>query len=409
MLKNYKHLDKSAALVCVGRNEKVNSEILRFAKEFLEIEAYNTIAEYPVADFYVDINSLRISNLQYDDWKLIKQCFDMQDVILKDRLLRNIELLKAKDLVLRVSKYFIDLFSDKKYKVLVMYSVDNYVTDIMVRMAKFFGVEVCAFCPFFVAGYRRINVYGEHNKVRDVESSEVQTFKNKIVNRYKSPMAFTWSKAFKNSLVYYFRYKVKYLYFHLWKYKMLGRLEYDYISVPYAAKVSKLRDLLPLDIYTEEIPEKISSKDIYIPLHYHPEMTIEYWADTTDMVDYITSLIEVVTALSHEGYSIYIKEHPVMCFRQDPSVYQQLLDIPNVYIIDPFMETGQLLDHFENIAVWTGSTGVEALLNDKKVFFTTSNYYFNKTSDSLYEIKQLNSEAEKDEFVENILHNTIVW
>lgn len=409
ILMKFNNFKKREALVCIGRCNNFNDITLRFSREFLGLEKFTTISEYPGADHFVDLKKQNISELHSDGWGVVKNTLSIEEVILKDRLLRNISYFEAKELVVKAAKYFYELYSKNSFKVLVVHPVDNYVMDVMVQMAEKFNIAVYGICAFFVGGYKRVSVFGEHNSIREVSQDEVQTFKKKITDKYKSPMVSSFSKAFKGSISYYFKYKLKYLYFYLLKYKLLGRLEYDYISTPHAATVNKLTNLFPFKYFSTRLPEKVSDNDIYIPMHYHPEATIEYWASDTTFVDYLTSLIEVVRKLSDEGFNVYLKEHPAMCFRQDKSLYKKLLNIKNVKIINPYVETGQVLDMFNNVAVWTGSTGIEALLNDKKVYFISSNYYFSKQNDSLYEVKQFTTEQEKDDFVEYLLQNTIIW
>ena len=409
ILMKFNNLVQSEALVCIGRCNNFNNITLRFSKEFLGLEEHTTISEYPGADHFVDLQKQDISDLHSDGWLAVRNAISFEEVILKDRLLRNIRYLEAKELVVKVAKYFYELYSKNQFKVLVVHPVDNYVMDVMVRLAERFNIAVYGVCAFFVGGYKRVSVFGEHNVIRKVSKEEVQAFKKKITDKYKSPMVSSFSKALNNSVSYYFKYKFKYLYFYLLKYKLLGRLEYDYISTPHAATVNKLTDFFSFKYFSTTLPEKVSNDDIYIPMHYHPEATIEYWASDTTFVDYLTSLIEVVRKLSDEGFNTYLKEHPAMCFRQDKSIYKKLLKIKNVKIINPYIETDQVLDKFNNVAVWTGSTGIEALLNDKKVYFISSNYYFSKKNKSLYEIKHFENEEEKDDFVEYLLSNTIVW
>lgn len=398
----------STCLVFYSRNKDENDITLKFARENFNVDSYFTISDYPIGDYYIDLNKYDISNLTTYDWELINKVIDIEEVIFKDRLLRNINLLEAKELILKVAKNSIELFSSKKFNYLVVHPVDNYVMDVFIRIAKFYGCEVSGISAFFVQGYKRITVYGEHNSHRVVDNDEVQNLKKILTTKFKSHMVSSKYNALYRSLLYYFKYKIKYLIFHILKYKLFNNKGYDYASTPYSATVDKINKLFPFKYFTNII-EVVNKKSIYVPMHYHPEATIEYWSDNIKNVDYITSLIEAVRYFSDNGWEVYLKEHPAMCFRQDIDLYKKLKKIDNVFILDPFLETSNIINKFDNFLIWTGSTGIEALVNNKTVYFASSNYYYDKKSNEKYEKVYFEEENEKDEFLRRILSNTIEW
>ncbi len=104
-----------------------------------------------------------------------------------------------------------------------------------------------------------------------------------------------------------------------------------------------------------------------------------------------------------------MKEHPEMCFRQDIKLYKSLRKIDNVYILNPFLETSKIIEKFHNFLIWTGSTGIEALINGKTVYFASSNYYYEKKTEVKYEKVYLETEQEKKELIKKVLSNTIKW
>jgi hypothetical protein len=398
----------NTCLVFYSRNKDENDITLKFARENFNVDSYFTVSDYPIGDYYIDLNKYDISNLTTYDWELINKVIDIEEVIFKDRLLRNINLLEAKELILKVAKNSIELFTSKKINYLVVHPVDNYVMDVFIRIAKFYGCEVSGISAFFVQGYKRITVYGEHNSHRIVDNEEVQNLKKILTTKFKSYMVSSKYNALYHSLLYYFKYKIKYLFFYILKYKLFNNKGYDYASTPYSATVDKINKLLPFKYFTNII-EVVNKKSIYVPMHYHPEATIEYWSDNIKNVDYITSLIEAVRYFSDNGWEVYLKEHPAMCFRQDIDLYKTLKKIDGVFVLDPFLETSNIINKFDNFLIWTGSTGIEALVNNKTVYFASSNYYYDKKSNEKYEKVYFEEENEKDEFLRRILSNTIEW
>jgi len=400
-------MDKNKNLLFLRRNIIFNQMIQDYAA-YLGCEKFETISEYKNADIYIDLKLYNFSDISSEDWIIIQKNVDINEIILKDRLLRNIEFFDAKKLVYKATKFFINLFKTMRYKTLITYPVDNYITDSMVKIARYYNVEVKGISNFFIKGYKRVTVYGENTKVRDVSDDEVDNVLVLLQQQYKSYMALSFYNSLKSSFLYYFKYKIKYLHFYILYYKIFNKLEYDYRSTPYSATVNRIRDFFPFQYFTKELPTN-KDRTIYIPMHYHPEATIEHWSDNVNNVDYISALVEAVRYFSDKGWSIFLKEHPAMSFRQDISIYKELKKVHNVFILNPFVETANVMKVFDNFLVWTGSTGIEALLNDKVVYFASSNYYFNKKSDEKFEKMTLPTNLDKKRFVENILKNTIVW
>lgn len=398
----------SNTIVFIRRNKKFNDMVIKYSKDILGIDAFTTISEYKNADIYINIKKYNISDLATYDWENIEKALDINEVILKDRLLRNIEYVQSKELVLVVSKYFIELFKNNNCNNLITYPVDNYITDIMCKIARYYDIKVNGISNFFIQGYKRVTVYGEYTNVREISESEVNKIYDLLIKQFKSYMASSFQKTFKNSILYYFKFKIRYLYFYMFKYKILNQLEYDYASTPYSATVDKINKFFPFKYFTNKV-DNISEKSIYIPMHYHPEATIEHWSDSLKNVDYITSLIESVRYFSDNGWEVYLKEHPAMCFRQDIKLYKSLKNIHNVHILNPFLETSKIMEKFDNFLIWTGSTGLEALINGKTVYFSSSNYYYEKKTNDKYEKVHFETESEKKELIKKVLSNTIEW
>lgn len=398
----------SICLVFYSRNKDENDITLKFAKENFKVANYFIVSDYPIGDYYIDLKKYNINDLTSDDWSIINKVINIEEIILKDRLLRNIKLLEAKELIFKVAKNSIELFSKEKIDYLVVHPIDNYVMDVFVRIAKFYNCKVSGISAFFVQGYKRITVYGEHNSYRIVDNEEIEQLKQILTTKFKSYMVSSKYNALYQSVLYYLKYKIKYLFFYLIKSKLLNNKGYDYASTPYSATVDNIYKLFPFKYFTNVI-SVVNKKSIYVPMHYHPEATIEYWSDSIENVDYITSLIEAVRYFSDNGWEVYLKEHPAMCFRQDVTLYKKLKKIDKVFILDPFLETSNIINKFDNFLIWTGSTGIEALINNKTVYFASSNYYYDKKTNEKYEKVYFEKEKEKDEFLRRILSNTIKW
>ncbi|WP_320045033.1 hypothetical protein [uncultured Desulfobacter sp.] len=98
---------------------------------------------------------------------------------------------------------------------------------------------------------------------------------------------------------------------------------------------------------------------IFFPLHFEPEVSIQIFGRPyQNQIELIRNL-----ALSAPvGTKIVVKEHPRSIGFRPYSYYRKLLDIPNVYLIDPFIKAFKIVPHAKMVAVITGSIGLEAVI-----------------------------------------------
>lgn len=395
----------SDALVFIRRHQGMDYSVKNFAKSYLDCVSFRTISEYNNADIYINLNkNIAISEESYPIACNILE--NSLQIIARDRVLRNISYEEACFLLRKATYFFIDLFENYTPSFLVIYPVDNYVMDILVRVARIKEIKVYGVCNFFVSKWKRITVYGEHNTIREVDDKEIKEFVAQIQGNFRSHMVRSRVKTTMLAIKDYLKYKLRWVIFYCWFYKISGRLNYDYISTIRISAVRSILNFFCLNIFKNELPEK-AEKVILIPLHYYPEATLEYWSSNMNDVDFPNSLRIQLYKLINKGYKIYLKEHPAMVFRNSLSFYQSISKEfeGKVQWLDPFTSNSSLFKNFETVFAWTGSSGLEALVNGKKVIFGSNNYYLEANDISEREIQL--TESQINPFVKNILSGTI--
>ncbi len=262
--------------------------------------------------------------------------------------------------------------------------VDNYVMDVFFRVARLFDIKTVGVCRFFYSGYHRITLFGEHNTVRTPADDEVKKVMDALVSRnFVSSMAPSFKWAFKNSVLLYAKYKAKCL-VHFGLYGMiLRRTEFDYVArISSSAYPKSLRCFLAFR-HLKNMPtvqqwlKKSDKPVVYLALHYFPEATIDYWASDSTAVNYLQSIVEVITSLKSKGYRILIKEHPAMVFARPPVFYKDLMAVgqDDAILCTPFATSREIFSVANSVVVWTGSVGVEAALCGLPVVKVCDNYY----------------------------------
>jgi hypothetical protein len=387
-----------------------------FLKEFSNLEQFRTISEYKKdADFVIDFSHYSISCISFIEYKLIEEVLKIDDVIKRCRGLRSIPLHEARLFVFLCSKYFIDFFSSNpKIKLIVAGTVDNYVMDIMFKFANYYSVECLGITDFFLyPKYKLVTNYGEANKYREPCEHEVNDVLDSLMKKKPSPLAISSSVAYKNAFRYFFSYYarlfVRYFYYH----KICNKLGYEYRFAPYLKGFYSIRQLLFTNKYFNKFDPTFlkANKDriVYVPLHWYPEATVDYWTDHPDKSNYYEKLFQVVRFFYEKDIIVVIKEHPAFFLCRELEFYSKIKQFKNVVLLKPFVKSQQLFELIDNIVVWTGSTGVEAIMVDKNIYCTTESYYSNNKIPLFTQFgsNKIFSFEEKQDLISNILKSTL--
>jgi hypothetical protein len=397
-------------LVYIRRSENFNNTVLHYAEKNLSTTQLTTISEYFNGDIRLDMND---KHLDYS-WKtqqVLDKELDLAEIIFRDRLLRNTPFEKALVLVRRAAGRLLKVFEDGDFDALVTYPVDNYIMDIMVQLAKKNNIPCYGVCNFFMANYKRLTVYGEHNPQRFPETIEVDNVLKRLQNNFHSHMAPSRGKAFKAAVVRYIKYKARFPLFYLLGHKVLMRNEYDLMCTPYITTVRNISNFFVERHFTETNRIDFKKKTILVPLHYFPEATIEYWCGRLSQVEFEDMLHCEINQLSERYEQIILKEHPASVYDNSSSFYRRLLENPKVLLVDPFVSTSKLLEDVNVLGCWTGTAGIEALVNGKQVEFFTDESYYQKAMNLHPEIIQRNNKAlsitNPHVFIEEILKGCV--
>ena len=103
---------------------------------------------------------------------------------------------------------------------------------------------------------------------------------------------------------------------------------------------------------------------VFFPLHTEPEVTLLVYSPwALNQVEFIRNLSQSIPV----GMSLVVKEHPASIGKRPLSYYEKLLQIPNVRLADPSLNSRALVENARLIATIAGSIGLEALLRKKPV------------------------------------------
>lgn len=351
----------------------------KFLLNFSKLKKFRTISEYKKdADFHIDLNGVERDWLTESESKIFNKIFDIEDIVIRCRGLRDSNYMFARKLVFRAFLFFDNFYrANPSVKLIVSGAVDNFVMDVMHRLGCHYGVKFIGVTDSFMSPeYKLITVRGESSGFANPSDDEVRMIYERIKRTALSPNLPSRRKAVwraSYSLAsYIFRLAVR----HLFYYRVQGKLAYEYIFAPLLKGFCSFDQLLALSYLRKkhEVKLKKGKRYAYLPLHYVPEATTDYWIDDLYHVDYLTSVLNTTRFLQSEGFEVLVKEHPAYYLARSSEFYK-VLESQGCQILTPFIPTVDIFSIVDLVVVWNGSTGIEAIVHKKPVVKVTNSYY----------------------------------
>jgi hypothetical protein len=351
----------------------------KFIELFKSINNHRCISEYKKdADVYIDLKSIERDYLYQSEYNAFESLVSMESVIKRCRGLRSIPYTEASKLAHRAYLFFESFFlKNKQIKLLVTGAIDNYVMDLMVRIGELHGVIFLGVTDSLMSPeYKLITLRGELNCLGGVDDDQVSLFSKKIQDNVNSCTTPKLNAIIKRGVFSYLSYRYRFIFRHILKYKLLGRLEYDYRFLPYFDGFTSLSQIFALKYLTssDKILNATNKPKAYIPLHWYPEATTDYWINSMYHINYLSSVIDTIKKLQKLGYEVFAKEHPHFLLRRKVDFYKHL-KANECQLLSPFICTRDVFDKVDLVVVWNGSTGIEALLHGKDTRKVVNSYY----------------------------------
>lgn len=351
----------------------------KFLKNFASINKFRTISEYKKdADVHINLTAVERDWLTEAETKIFNQIFNIDNVVLRCRGLRDSNYMFARKLVFRAFLFFQNFYlANPNIKLIVSGTVDNFVMDVMHQLGRYYGIQFIGVTDSFMSPeYKLITVRGESSVFGNPTEDEVRNLYERIRQTALSPSLPSRGKAIWRAFYalasYIFRLTIR----HFFYYRIQGKLAYEYVFSPLLKGFSSLDQLLALRYLRTKSGLRLEKgkRYAYIPLHYVPEATTDYWIDDLYHVDYLASVLNTTRYLQTEGFEVLVKEHPAFYLARSSDFYK-LLESQGCQILTPFITSVDVFAMVDLVVVWNGSTGIEAIVHGKPVVKVTNSYY----------------------------------
>ncbi len=280
--------------------------------------------------------------------------------------------------------FFIDVLETFKPNLVIMQQPGENVSNLLLyRIAKKFGITTISPNPLYI-----------HNKILisdNINSREISDEFKKLINPdNKSSLIYDENFLKTNSFVHSMNIilsfnfdnknifqKFKYYIKRLWDepeplYLNKGKTRLKILKNKYKSyfKIKQRKHFLD----SNSIQSINNEKFFYFPLQAEPESIVSikspFYSDVVTLVENIAKSIPIDSIL-------YVKEHPIQKEKsyRPINVYQKIINIPNVKLIHPNVNSQNLISKSQAVFCLAGATGFEALFHKKPVILFSDEYY----------------------------------
>ena len=266
---------------------------------------------------------------------------------------------------------FYEILKKNKIELAIFFSFPHEGPDyILYKLAKYFKIKTILFYQtifkerFFILsdlcefGKIKKNIEREnyHYLLND-DQSYIKTVNDKNQKDRKNSESFIYN--LKNS-----RRKIRFLLLKFFTFlKVINRRD---------RQKEYLENLEKIQVSNEDLNKifKNGRKKIYFPLHFQPELTTSLLAHNDDQ----QLILERLSQFAGEEWDIIVKENPKQTYYQRGKFFfKRLKYFNNVYFVDKFYSSAELVKQTDLIATNCGTPGWESIKSGKKTLvFGTS-------------------------------------
>jgi len=305
--------------------------------------------------------------------------------------------------------FFIDILNEYKPKLVLTQHIGENISNLLLyKIAKNLNFKTLMPVPVHM-----------HNKIvisNNLTGKEISDEYEKIIKEFTNPLKdydeqfikkqsffetvnilFTFSQTKRNlfqKLIYYIKRisnDPEPIYKNIGKTK-LNMIKYKITNY---FQIKKRENFLE----TNSNKEIKNEKFLYYPLQSEPEAkpltTTPFYVNQIVLIENIAKSIPI-------DFTLYVKEHPIQKTKSWRSIedYKKILNIPNVKLIHPNLDSQKLIEQSKGLISVLGSTGFEALFYKKPVILFGEDYY-----DKLSMVTKINSFKELNKKIKNSIDN----
>lgn len=291
------------------------------------------------------------------------------DIILRCRVLRSIDRNLALRMIGGMAQAIECAFDELSPELVVTFTIDRYVMDVMERTARRRGIEFLEMTTSIIPDQVMFMRRGRPIWLREPATEEVETAVGQLCQEDFAPAYVRDAKRF--SVGRFWRvfgyYAVRGAFFNAWRFLKRDRYNCHYLDALKGLKHKvSIRDVAVLRLldpnWERRLSEQPRERRVFLGLQLFPEASMDYWLKSPDMLAHDDVVVRYCEVLGGAGYRIFVKDHPLQFGFRQRELFQRLAKLPYVTLVPYDVPANLLIAKCAVSVTFTGTIGFQAAL-----------------------------------------------
>lgn len=291
------------------------------------------------------------------------------EIILRCRSLRSLDPTLATKMIGGMALAIEKAFDHFDPKLVLTFTMDRYVMDVMERIARKRGVDfiemTTSIIPDQVMFLRRGRIISLHQPSDEAVEAATQI----LCQADFAPTYVCDAKKFSLSRFWrvYAYFALRGAFFNCLRYLRRDPLNLHYIDALKRLKHKPmLRDVAVLGLLNPEWETRLQGvprdRRVFLGLQLFPEASMDYWLKSQDMLRHDDVIVRYCEVLGNAGYHTYVKDHPLQFGFRQRELFQRLSKLPFVTLVPYDVPALVLIEQCAISVTFTGTIGFQAAI-----------------------------------------------
>ncbi len=291
------------------------------------------------------------------------------DIILRCRSLRSLD----RDLAMRMiggMAQAIELAFDRlDPRLLLSFTMDRYVMDVMARIAKARGIEFLEMTASIIPDQVFFHRRGQIVPLREPSKEELDHAVRLICLSDFMPVYVKDAQKFSRFRFWqvFGYFVVRGAFFNVWRYLKRDRYNLHYIdSLKRLSHKVRPGDVAVLDMLRDDWQQRLEAvpkeRRVFIGLQLYPEASLDYWLPSHAMLQHDDVVLRYCEVLGRADYHIFVKDHPLQFGFRQRELFDRLSKLPFATCVPYDVSANFLIEQCSVAVTFTGTIGFQAAL-----------------------------------------------
>jgi hypothetical protein len=291
------------------------------------------------------------------------------EIILRCRSLRSLDRGLAMKMIGGMAQAIEAAFDRFDPGLIVSYTMDRYVIDVMQRIAQTRGIDFLEMTASIIPDQFIFHRRGQLVALRDPTPEELRKSVDILCSESFSPVyvksANTFSSARFWQVFGYFA--LRGAFFNVWRFIRRDRYNLHYIdALKRLNHKVRPRDVAVLGFLQKDWETRLEAvpkeRRVFCGLQLFPEASLDYWLRSHDMLAHDDVIVRYCEVLGEAGYHTFIKDHPLQFGFRQRELFDRLSKLPSVTRVPYDVPANYLIERCDISVTFTGTVGLQAAL-----------------------------------------------